>query len=157
VQRDVRLIDLPDGYVNVAEHLIERGYHVDDRVVRRAWPMWATTSLAVVHNMKIPEGFVFDGASIPRVFRWLFSRVGAPHQVAALLHDWLYSEQFVSRRHADRMYYRTCLKMGVGGIPARLMFVALVLFGGMAWVKNGRRLKRFGSGWRSLDRVTEWI
>lgn len=151
------MIDLPNGYVNVAEHLIERGYHVDDRVVRRAWGLWATSSPAVVHNIKIPAGFVFDGASIPRLLRWLFSRVGAPHQVAALLHDWMYSEQLVSRRHADRMYFRVCKKMGVGTGAAAAMYLALILFGSAAWAKNGRRLRRLGSGWRSLDRVTEWL
>jgi hypothetical protein len=151
------MIDLPDSYTNVAEHLIERGYHVDDRVVRRAWSMWATTSPATIMGFRIPEGTVTDGASVPRVFRWLFSRVGAPHQTAALLHDWMYSQQLVSRRHADRMYYRTCLRMGVSPVAARLMFAALIVGGGPAWSSNKRKLKRFGDGWRLLDRVTEWL
>ena len=157
MQRDARLIDLPDGYVNLAEHLIERGYHPDDAVVRKAWGLWATTSPAVIYGIKVPQGFVTDGASVPRLLRWLFARVGAPHQVAALLHDQMYAEQLVSRRHADRMYYRVCKHMGVGGSAAAAMYLALILFGQMAWSKNGRRLKRFGSGWRSLDRVTEWV
>ena len=152
------MMDLPNGYVNVAEHLIdERGYHPDDAVVRRTWGLWATTSPAVVHNMKIPAGFITDGASVPRVFRWLFSRVGSAHQVAALLHDYLYSEQLLSRRHADRMYFKVCKHMGVGTPAAVAMYGALILFGSAAWSKNGRRLRRFGSGWRSLDRVTEWV
>jgi hypothetical protein len=151
------MVDLPDGYVNVAEHLIERGYNPDDRVVRKAWGLWATTSPAYVRGILIPEGFVTDGASVPRGLRWLFSRVGAAHQVAALLHDYLYAGQFTTRREADRLYYRVCKDVGVGGVAAGLMFVALYLFGGVAWFNNGRKLYRLGAGWRSLDRVTDWL
>ena len=59
------------------------------------------------------RGMVYDGPSIPMLFRWLYS---THVEVAAALHDWLYATHaddsggVVSRRRADRVMLR-CSKV----------------------------------------------
>jgi len=43
----------------------------------------------------IPDGFVFNGSSSPRGIWWLFPSYG-DFSFAALLHDWLYEEKYLS-------------------------------------------------------------
>ena len=54
----------------------------------------------------VPAGFVSDGCSLPRVF-WRI--IGNPLQAdwveEAVLHDWLYKFQPVSRREADKIFF----------------------------------------------------
>ncbi len=45
----------------------------------------------------IPEGFVFDGSSSPKFLWWLFPSYG-DFFMAALIHDYLYQQQF-NRKH----------------------------------------------------------
>jgi hypothetical protein len=56
----------------------------------------------------VPIGFVTDLASIPRLFQLFISKMGR-HRKAAVLHDYLYSENTaylkVSREQADIVFY----------------------------------------------------
>lgn len=49
----------------------------------------------------IPKGFIFDGASIPKIFRGFLSPVGVLF-IAAIVHDWGYCyDFFVAVRHDE--------------------------------------------------------
>ena len=85
--------------------------------------------------LSVDAGFVFDGASIPRI---CWTSVGHPLEhrfiYAALLHDALYSSQLLPRETADQ-YFQTYLKefAGVGFFTAWKMYTGVRLFGGGAW------------------------
>jgi hypothetical protein len=61
----------------------------------------------------IPEGFILDGASIPRwpiTYWWL----GGKYDVESAPHDWLYFSGFYPQRQCDDYYY---LFLIAGGAP----------------------------------------
>lgn len=85
----------------------------------------------------IPAGFETDFASVPRIF-W---SVLPPHGVysrAAVLHDWLYIEQPVSRKDADGLFRRSMKELGVGYLKRTVMWLAVRTFGAKAWNRNSK-------------------
>lgn len=84
----------------------------------------------------IPEGYITDGASIPR---WLWVIAGGPFEgdyiEAAIIHDWLYhlainkQEAIGTRAEADRLFYIAMLEYGVGKFEAQTKYRAVRLFG----------------------------
>lgn len=89
-------------------------------------------------RLTVCPGFEFDGASIPQIC-WTSTGHPLEHRFlyAALLHDALYSTQYLSREISDR-YFKQFLRdfSGVGTFTAWKMFSAVRLFGGKAW--NGK-------------------
>jgi hypothetical protein len=99
-----------------------------------------TEDFTFVHKAKIyiiPEGFVFDGASIPVVFRWI---IGKPFDkkfiIAALIHDWLYTVHLFSRLEADELFYENLINSKVGINKAKIMFSAVRIGGSGAWINT---------------------
>ena len=120
-----------------------------------AWKTWVTEEPMVftTHGQTyiIPSGFLTDFTSIPRAFRWLFSVVGAPHQVAAVAHDYMYSTAACTRAYADMVFLDACKAMGVSNWKAQVMYRALRVGGWPAWNSNRRKLLAMGHRWRFLD------
>ena len=87
------------------------------------------------YRIEIARGFVFDGASIPRVF-WMTT--GCPfrprYRAASLVHDYLYSIK-ANRKLADLIFKQMLLDAGVSKYTAGKMFRAVRLFGKKAWRK----------------------
>src|SRR5262245_22776830 len=54
------------------------------------------------NEIVVPDGFVTDFASIPRAFWTIYPRTGR-YQWAAVVHDYLYWEQTLSREEADHI------------------------------------------------------
>lgn len=82
---------------------------------------------------RIPSGFVWDGASIPRVF-WF--KYGHPfddqHEIPGLVHDAIYSGLFgkaYSRKEADEIYRALLRMQGVGWWQATKEYYAVRWFG----------------------------
>lgn len=86
-------------------------------------------------NIIVPDGFITDLASIPKVFRGVFDQNGASRR-SAVLHDWLYCSQICSRRTADYLFLCAMKADGVGFVTRRLMYTA-VRAGG--WRYYGQR------------------
>ncbi len=95
-------------------------------------------------RIEIPQGFVFDLASVPRVFWWVIS----PFElsvVAPLIHDFLYRHQgnpplgaiepprAYSREETDWLFKAIMREEGVAAWRCRLAFWATRLFGGATW------------------------
>lgn len=79
----------------------------------------------------IPRRYVTEFASIPPAFHWYISPQGA-HSEAAIVHDWMYSfgqEVGISKNDADAFFYYNLRKSGVRDSQARIMFLAVSLFG----------------------------
>lgn len=83
----------------------------------------------------IPDGFIFDGASVPKLFTNLFPKSGARYDRAACLHDWLYATQTTTRKEADDLFLEAMKADGVGTITRRTIYRAVRMFGWSAWNK----------------------
>ncbi len=75
--------------------------------------------------IEVPEGFIFDGASVPLPFRALVPMAHPAYIQAAALHDWMLESGRYTRRHCDRVFHEA---LGVLGMPAFwrwIMFAAV--------------------------------
>lgn len=86
-------------------------------------------------RIDVPIGFQTDFASIPRVLWALLPRWGR-YGNAAVIHDWLYWSQLRSRRSADRVFLEGMVVLRVGFLTRSLIFLAVRLFGWIAWIRN---------------------
>jgi len=77
----------------------------------------------------IPEDFETDLASTPRILWPLFPPFGR-HTDAAILHDYLYHSQELSRADADLEFYQEMARAGVPFWQRGLMYAAVRIFGG---------------------------
>lgn len=89
---------------------------------------WERTKYRFLETLKIkgivvPEGFITDGASVPRFLWWLFPPVGR-YFITAAYHDRLVREGWVSRANADKRFYVAMKKLGIW------KWVAVVLWKG---------------------------
>ena len=97
----------------------------------------------------VPDGFLTDFASVPRVVVWLIPRFGR-YTLAAVLHDWLVTEglsrRAVSARDADGVFRRVLRELGVPPLLRWLMWC------GVRWSALVNPLRRAG-WWRDAPRV----
>jgi len=86
---------------------------------------------------RVPKGFVFDGASIPRVFHSMLTTPYDPNVLrAACIHDYLYRVHEIGKKASDRAF-RAVLRLDlVGETQAMLMYTA-VRFGGHHAYREG--------------------
>jgi hypothetical protein len=100
----------------------------------------------------IPEGFVFDGASIPKVFWAILSPVGLL-LTPGLIHDYAYENDMLKsydsegnpadykskagRAYWDRLFRDVAIEVNGFKIINNIAWLALVLFGWIAW--NAKR------------------
>ena len=86
----------------------------------------------------VPPGFESDGASMPRFF-WRL--IGHPFSMdylrEAILHDYFYRTQPITRRQADHIFF-SLLKKKLP-LRSRIIHLALRLFGWIAWHKNKQK------------------
>lgn len=81
---------------------------------------------------RIPEGFVTDFASVPRILWSLLPPYGK-HTRAAVFHDWLYRKGITSRAEADRLFLDGMYALGTGFLTRRSMYRGVRLFGWVRW------------------------
>jgi Protein of unknown function (DUF1353) len=106
----------------------------------------------------VPKGFITDFASVPRLFWSMLPPIGR-YGYAALFHDWVYWDQKLDRRQADRIFKETMEELSVSFYVVFVMYWAVRLFGWAAWrghkkakqAGEKRILKRFPS-----DIKTSW-
>ena len=97
----------------------------------------------------VPDGFLTDFASVPRVVVWLIPRFGR-YTPAAVLHDWLVTAGLitgvVSSRDADGLFRRVLQELGVPPVRRWLMWC------GVRWGALVAPLRRPG-WWPDAPRV----
>ncbi|EKH4088143.1 DUF1353 domain-containing protein [Escherichia coli] len=76
----------------------------------------------------VPEGYVTDLASVPRLLWALFPPHGR-YAKAAIIHDWLYDNGLRTKVEADRIFLDAMTVLGVPRWRRRLMYFAVRLFG----------------------------
>lgn len=86
-------------------------------------------------QVEVPVGFVTDFASIPRVF-WSVLPPDGTYTYAAIIHDYLYWEQPVSKRDADMILNLVMEEFKVDAVSRSAIYRGVDAGGGFAWRKN---------------------
>lgn len=122
---------LPDDIVN--RRLIQ-----DDR-----WQLTQSFRIGLPDGrvIKVPAGFIYDKASIPRIVWWYIPRDDKSIERAALAHDFLYGEQEiagepVTRKEPDGIFYDIMKLDNMRFDKRHLAYRAVRLGGGSAWKNN---------------------
>ncbi len=102
-------------------------------------------SLAV-GRIEVPVGFITNLASIPRLLRAVLN-VNGKSRKAAVLHDFLYCSQILSRADADNLFYEALLSEGMSKSLARIYWSGVRAGGWMHYRKQ--------SGLTKFDFVSE--
>ncbi|WP_416558309.1 DUF1353 domain-containing protein [Phaeobacter sp. JH18-13] len=75
--------------------------------------------------INVPDGFTFDGASVPLLLR-LFAPMAHPDYIqAAALHDWMLEHEDCSRWHSDRVFREALEVLGMPPLWCALMHRAV--------------------------------
>lgn len=90
--------------------------------------IWETAQRVIV----IPRGFITDFASIPKPAQWLYS-VNGKTRKAAVLHDYLYCEQRLTRELADAIFMEAMIATGVDKVEREVFYRAVRLGGWKRW------------------------
>ena len=89
------------------------------------------------YKITVKEGFIFDGASLPRV---TWSLIGCPfigaYTIPALIHDALYASEIVSRQEADSIFLALLEEYGVSYLKRYSMYWGVRAGGGLVWLKH---------------------
>jgi hypothetical protein len=88
----------------------------------------------------VSQGFITDLASIPKIFQ-SFVSVNGKHRRAAIIHDWLYVTQKVTRKEADLIFLNAMKIEKVSKAQILLMYLAVRVGGYFPWRKNAACLK----------------
>jgi hypothetical protein len=92
-------------------------------------------------NLIIKKGFIYDGASIPRLFwRLVGGKFMPKFQRGAVLHDELYNKNLLPRKICDKIFRKILIEDGCSKALANTMYSALRVGGGRAYRKHGKKL-----------------
>jgi hypothetical protein len=104
----------------------------------RSWRLKRGFKYKGIH---IPRGFVFDFASIPKLF---WSLVGSPatgkHRLCAIPHDYIYYKQHYTRKFADKLFAECLKDKGVSWWKRTMMYWAVRIFGRIGWNRRKKEL-----------------
>lgn len=106
----------------------------------------------------IPKGFVFNGASIPRFFRFILSPVGLLF-IPSVFHDYAYMHNHLlqvnekgeivkyrdraGKANWDKLFYRLATQVNGFKIVGQIARLALAIGGHLVWNKHhGSRIKK---------------
>ena len=116
---------------------------LDVRRSGRLWTLLAPLEYAMGEEespyvIRVPAYFQTDFASVPRLLWWLISPTDPGVGKAAVLHDYLYREGFLGRRMADAIMVEAMRVLGVPAWKRGAIYLALRLFGWVAWREHRR-------------------
>ena len=100
-------------------------------VLKRAFHFYYLNESGGQTDVIIPEGFVTDFASTPKLFYSIFPPIGI-YNKAAMVHDYLYSKECpesISRLDADKYFLQAMTVLEVAKWKRNLMYFAVRLFG----------------------------
>ena len=82
--------------------------------------------------IKVPAGFITDGASAPRIFWSICAPMAGSFGEAGVVHDFLYSTEGpnFSREYMDEVLRNIGLYRGASIAQARLVWLGVRMFGG---------------------------
>jgi len=83
-------------------------------------------------EINVPDGFPFDGASVPLPFRLLVPMAHPNYIQATALHDWMLESGQYTRLYCDQVFYRALGVLGLANPWRKAMYVA-VRIGALRW------------------------
>lgn len=86
-------------------------------------------------RVDVPDGFVCDLSSIPRVLHVLIPKTGL-HDGPSVIHDWLYENRKVhgeSKPFCDDLFLYAMAEAGVFWLRRNVMYAGVVGAGHIAW------------------------
>ena len=89
----------------------------------------------------VPKGFMTDLAQIPRALWFLYAPFGR-YQKSAVVHDYLYSKQYTTRKEADQIFYEAMKDDKVATGIRHLIHLFVGMFGWYAWKQNKSKLPK---------------
>jgi Protein of unknown function (DUF1353) len=93
--------------------------------------MFRLLEAVTIEGYYVPANYETDFATVPRLFFSVIPPIGK-HNVAAILHDYLYDNRIGTRKAADRLFLKVMLAYGVPKWQAHLMYFG-VRVGGKKW------------------------
>lgn len=93
------------------------------------WQAWDERKVVV------PTGFITDMTSVPQVF-WNILPPSGKYTRAAVVHDWLYRAQEVTRSQADEYFREAMHDIGVNKLQRAIIFAQVRMWGWIAWDKH---------------------
>lgn len=103
----------------------------------------------MAQGVLIPRGTIWDGASVPAVFRPLIGDpFDGPFALASLLHDLLYGTRKATREIADLLFWQELIANGAGTARADIMYRAVRMF---AWGAYGSKIE-----FATEEQMTAW-
>jgi hypothetical protein len=105
-----------------------------------SWTRPSSSHIGLPDAITVPRGFVTDLASVPSIF-WSVLPPQGRYGHAAILHDWLYWDQYTSREIADRIFDVAMDELGVAPVARKAMWASVRVFGGKPWTDNATRRK----------------
>lgn len=101
----------------------------DLRTVLSPFSFWSQVLNA---RVCVEAGFQTDYASTPRLLWQVLPPTGR-YTKAAVIHDWLYTHQGVTRAEADAVFYEAMEHLGVHWLTRRVMWAGVRLGGWVPW------------------------
>lgn len=100
-------------------------------------------------EITVLDGFVTDGASVPRLLWPIAPPFSGPYMSAAVLHDALYTQGVFSRVESDSIFLEAMLASNVPFWQCAVLHCGVVIGGWWAWRKhrkadNGRTVLTVG-------------
>ena len=115
--------------------LKDAGMRGDSRIFQLTEPFRYNSRIGWI---EVPDNFLTDGASVPRVFWSIFSPFGS-YFPAALIHDYLYSKVspfHIDREMADLIFLDAMYDLGVGWFTRHTIHRAVRLGGWKGYKKS---------------------
>lgn len=103
---------------------------------------WTPNPGQQASKVQVPVGFVTDFASIPRIF-WSLLPPDGLYTYPAIIHDYLYWDQPVSREEADLILRFAMEDFKIDSATIKTIYTGVRLGGGIAWEDNVK-LKKSG-------------
>lgn len=91
-----------------------------------------------VGGITVPQGFITDFASVPRVLWWLIPPIGKRYMHAAAAHDCIYRTPTMrlSRSYADNLFKEEMIRQAAQGWRVVSMYYMVRLFGWLSYKKR---------------------
>ena len=96
----------------------------------KGWKYADVTS--ILYTIRIPRGYVTDFASLPK-FVELFYDVNGPSRQSAVLHDFLYSARWLSRKLTDTLFYDAMRQAKISRVQCSNFYWGVRLGGWAHW------------------------
>lgn len=84
-------------------------------------------------KIKVPKGFITDGASIPKVCWTIIGHPFGQALEAAVIHDYLYFRGLIPRKRCDKLFLKAMKELKVFGLQRWTMYRAVRYFGWIGW------------------------